>query len=236
MNKQAYLLRRVGAEFLGTYALVTAGCGAIIVNSQTGALSHLGIALSFGLVIAVMIAATGHLSGAHFNPAVTLAFTFIRCFSWREVPLYVSGQLLGAVLGASTLRVLFGLTANLGITLPQGDLMQSLGLEILMTAGLMFVITAVATDSRVPAPLAALAIGASVTLGALWGGPISGASMNPARSFGPALISGVGSHHWIYWLGPIVGAVAGAFAYQMIRLPLHEPDPALAIIQPQVGD
>ena len=236
MNQRDFLLRRVAAEFLGTYALVTTGCGAIIVNSQTGALSHLGIALTFGLVIAVMVAATGHLSGAHFNPAVTLAFAFTRHFSWREVPVYISGQLLGAIFGALTLRGLFRLTANLGTTLPQGDLMQSLGIEFLMTAGLMFVITAVATDTRVPAPLAALAIGASVTLGALWGGPISGASMNPARSFGPALLSGVWYHQWIYWLGPVVGAIAGALAYQMVRLPLLQPESASAIIQPQIGD
>lgn len=114
--------------------------------------------------------------------------------------------------------------------------MQSLGIEFLMSAGLMFVITAVATDTHVPAPLAALAIGASVALGALWGGPISGASMNPARSFGPALLSGVWFHHWIYWLGPVIGAVAGASAYQMIRFPLLEPEPVSAIIEPQVGD
>lgn len=236
MTQREYLLRRVGAEFLGTYALVTTGCGAIIVNSQTGALSHLGIALTFGLVIAVMVAAIGHLSGAHFNPAVTLAFAFIRHFSWREVPLYIGGQLLGATFGAFTLRTLFGMRADLGTTFPQGDVMQSLGLEFLMTAGLMFVITAVATDNRVPVPLAALAIGASVTLGVLWGGPISGASMNPARSFGPAILSGIWSHQWIYWLGPIVGAIAGVFAYQMVRLPLLESEPASAIIQPQIGD
>ena len=236
MNQQAYLLRRVGAELIGTYALVTAGCGAIIVNSQTGALSHLGVALTFGLVITVMIASTGHISGAHFNPAVTVAFAFIRRFAWREVPFYMSGQLLGAILGASTLYALFGVTAGLGTTLPQGDLIQSLGLEFLMTAGLMFVITAVATDTRVPAPLAPLAIGGCVALSALWGGPISGASMNPARSFGPALLSDVWSHQWIYWLGPFVGAVAGAFAYQLIRLPLFEPEPTSAIIQPQIGD
>lgn len=236
MNQRDFLLRRVGAEFLGTYALVTTGCGAIIVNAQIDALSHLGIALTFGLVIAVMVAATGHLSGAHFNPAVTLAFAFIRHFPWREVPFYVGGQLLGAILGASTLRALFGLTSNLGITLPRGDLMQSLGLEFLMTAGLMFVITSVATDTRVPAPLAALAIGASVTLGALWGGPISGASMNPARSFGPALLSGAWSHQWIYWLGPVVGAVAGALAYQMVRLTIFEPEPLSTIVQHQPGD
>lgn len=236
MKQGTYLLRQVGAELLGTYALITTGCGAIIVNSQTGALSHIGIALTFGLVITVMIAATGHISGAHFNPAVTLALAFIRRFPWRDVPLYISGQLLGAILGASTLRVLFGLTANLGATLPQGNLIQSLGLEVLLTAVLMFVITAVATDSRVPIPLAPLAIGATVMLDALWGGPISGASMNPARSFGPALVSGVWSHQWIYWLGPIVGSILGALAYQIIRLPLLQPETLSPNVQQQVGD
>lgn len=236
MKQQAYLLRRVGAELLGTYALVTTGCGAIIVNSQTGSLSHVGVALSFGLGITVMIASTGHLSGAHFNPAVTLALAFIRRFPWGEVPLYISGQLFGAILGAFTLRALFGLSANLGATLPQGDPIQSVVLEFLLTAGLMFVITAVATDPRVPTPLAALSIGATVALGALWGGPISGASMNPARSFGPALVAGVWSYQWIYWLSPIIGAALGALAYQMIRLPLLQSEPTSPTIQPQLGD
>jgi aquaporin NIP len=234
MKPQAYILRRVGAELLGTYALVTTGCGAIVVNSQTGALSHVGVALTFGLVISVMIVATGHLTGAHFNPAVTLAF--IRRFPWDEVPLYIGGQLVGAILGAFTLRILFGQTASLGSTLPVGDPVQSLGMEFLMTAGLMFVITAVATDPRVPTPLAALAIGAPVALGALWGGPISGASMNPARSFGPAVVAGVWSYQWIYWLGPIVDAVLGALAYQMIRLPIIQSEISPSTIQPQVGD
>ena len=236
MKQQAYLPRRVGAELLGTYALVTTGCGAIVVNSQTGALSHVGVALTFGLVITVMIVATGHLSGAHFNPAVTLALASIRRFPWREVPFYVAGQLLGAILGAFTLRLLFGLTASLGATLPQGDPFQSLVLEFLMTAGLMFVITAVATDPRVPTSLAAIAIGATVALGAMWGGPISGASMNPARSFGPALVAGVWAYQWIYWLSPIVGAVLGALAYQMIRSPVLQSELSPSTIQPQLGD
>jgi aquaporin NIP len=127
-----------------------------------------------------MIAALGHFSGAHFNPAVTLAFALVRRFSWPEVPIYVVSQLCGAVSGAFLLQMLFGVTAKLGATLPIADPIQSLGIELLMTAGLMFVIMAVATDPRVPTPLASLAIGATVMLGALWGGPISGASMNPA--------------------------------------------------------
>jgi aquaporin NIP len=211
------LLRRAGAEFVGVYALVAAGCGAIMVNTLTGALTHVGVAVTFGLVILVMIAATGHLSGAHFNPAVTLAFALIRHFPWREVPLYVGAQLLGATSGALTLLFLFGPVANLGATLPSGSVLQSLGLEILLTAVLMFVITSVATDTRAVGQLAALAIGATVTLDALWGGPISGASMNPARSFGPALVSGQWQAHWIYWVGPIVGACLGAGVYQLLR-------------------
>ena len=214
------LLRRTIAEGIGVYAIVTAGCGAIVVNSMTGSLTHVGVALTFGMVVAVMIAAAGHLSGAHFNPAVTVAFALTRHFPWREVPLYATGQLLGAFLGAATLQVLFGPVAHLGATLPAGSAVQSLGLEVLLTAMLMFVIISVATDTRAVGQLAAIAIGATVALDALWGGPISGASMNPARSFGPALMAGVWANHWVYWLGPLVGASIGAFAYQVLRTPM----------------
>jgi aquaporin NIP len=235
-------LRRAGAECIGTYALVTAGCGAIVVNTATGALTHIGIAFTFGLIIMVMIAATGHLSGAHFNPAVTLAFALTRHFPWRDVPLYIGAQLLGAIGGALTLDALFGPIANLGATLPAGSAAQSLGLEVLLSAVLMFVIISVATDTRAVGQLAALAIGATVALDALWGGPISGASMNPARSFGPALIARTWQDHWVYWLGPILGAILGAFAYQFVRTPLsapaaipHTDHEAAAAAQPQIG-
>jgi aquaporin NIP len=211
------LVRRVGAELIGTYALVTAGCGAIVVNSLTGQLTHVGIAMTFGLIIMVMIAATGHLSGAHFNPAVTVAFVLTRHFPWREMPFYVGGQILGAVAGSITLVTLFGPVALLGATLPTGSPLQSFGLEVLLTAVLMFVIISVATDTRAVGQLAALAIGATVALDALWGGPISGASMNPARSFGPALIMGIWQDHWIYWMGPLIGACLGAIVYQVLR-------------------
>jgi aquaporin NIP len=240
MKPQPYLLRRAGAELVGTFALVTTGCGAIIVNDQTGALSHIGVALAFGLIITLMIAATGHVSGAHFNPAVTLALAFIRRFPWREVPAYLSSQLFGAILGAFTLRVVFGLISGLGATLPHTDPIRSLGIEFLMTAGLMFVITAVATGPRVPTPLAAVAIGVAITLGALWGGPISGASMNPARSFGPALVAGVWAYQWIYWISPIFGAAVGTLVYEMIRIPISdlalEHVDRTSSIQTQPGD
>lgn len=220
------LPRRALAEAIGAYALVTAGCGAIIVNTLTGALSHMGVALTFGLIIMVMIAATGHLSGAHFNPAVTVSFALTRHFPWREVPPYVLAQLLGAVTGAATLRVMFGTVAQLGATRPAGSALQSFGLEVLLTAVLMFVIISVATDTRAVGQLAALAIGATVALDALWGGPISGASMNPARSFGPALVAGAWDNQWVYWVGPLLGAPLGAALYQFLRAPLPPAIPA----------
>ncbi|MEO8607170.1 MAG: MIP family channel protein [Chloroflexota bacterium] len=215
MNKA--LLRRTVAELVGTYGLVTAGCGAIMVNSQTHALGHVGVALTFGLIILAMIAALGHISGAHFNPAVTIAFTLTRHFPWREMIWYVGGQVIGAVLGALTLRLLIGDVAQLGATLPSNTPMQSFGLEILLTAVLMLVIISVATDTRAVGTPAAMAIGFTVALDALWGGPISGASMNPARSFGPALVAGVWNDQWIYWIAPVIGAAIGAFLYQFLR-------------------
>jgi len=209
--------RRAVAELVGTFALVTAGCGAIVVNQATGALGHGGVAASFGLVIMVMIAAVGHLSGAHFNPAVTIAFALTRHFEWRDVPTYLLAQLVGAISGAWVLRAAFGTTAGLGATLPAGTTLQALGIEILLSAVLMFVIVSVATDTRAVGQLAAIAIGGTVALDALWGGPVTGASMNPARSFGPALVAGLWRAHWIYWLGPIAGTILGAALYQVLR-------------------
>jgi MIP family channel proteins len=188
-----------------------------MVNAQTGALTHVGVAFTFGLIITVMIAATGHVSGAHFNPAVTIAFAVTRHFPWREVVYYIAAQVSGAVLGALTLRLLIGDAAALGATIPSGSVWQSFGLEVLLSAVLMFVIISVATDTKAIGAPAALAIGFTVMLDAMWGGPISGASMNPARSFGPAFVAGVWSDQWIYWIAPVLGTVIGAVAYQSIR-------------------
>lgn len=217
MDLTLSLWRRSAAECVGTFALVSAGCGAIVVNHVTGSLGHVGVAASFGLVVMVMIAALGHLSGAHFNPAVTVAFALTRHFPWRAVPAYLGGQLLGATAGAWVIRGCFGLDGAVGATFPSGSSSRALGVEILLSAVLMFVITAVATDTRAVGQLAALAIGGTVALDALWGGPVTGASMNPARSFGPALVAGLWRDHWIYWLGPLIGAALGAAVYQGLR-------------------
>jgi aquaporin NIP len=219
MSLPAPLWQRLVSEALGTFGLVAAGCGAVAVHSATGALGTVGIPLAFGLVVFVMVAATGHVSGAHINPAVTVAFAVHRHFPWREVPAYVLAQCAGATLAAGSLRLLFGEAVGASVTRPSGSDLQSLGLEVLLTAMLMFVITAVATDTRAVGELAALAIGATVAVGALWGGPVSGASMNPARSLGPALVAADWTAQWLYWVGPVAGAFLGAGAYELLQAP-----------------
>jgi MIP family channel proteins len=212
------------AEAIGTFALVFAGCGAIMVDATTGALGHPGIAVTFGLVIMAMIYALGHVSGAHFNPAVTLAFAVTRHFPWPRVGLYWAAQVAGAVLAAVALRASLGDVADLGATAPAGSDAQSFVWEIVLTFLLMLVIMAVATDTRAVGEAAAIAIGGTVALGALFGGPVSGASMNPARSLGPALVGGELGALWIYLLAPPLGAVAAAIVYQLLRS--DEPSPA----------
>jgi MIP family channel proteins len=204
---------------IGTFGLVFAGTGAITIDAVTGGgVGHIGVGLTFGLIIMTMIYAVGHVSGAHFNPAVTIAFTATRHFPPRRVPPYLAAQLTGAVLASLTLRGLFGTAGRLGTTVPHGSDGQSLLLETILTFFLMFVIMAVATDVRAVGQAAAIAIGGAVGLEALFAGPISGASMNPARSLAPALVSGTWDAQWIYVLGPLAGALAGAVAYTLIRL------------------
>jgi MIP family channel proteins len=211
------LARALAAEAIGTFALVFAGCGAIMVDAKTGELGHVGVAISFGLVIMVMIYALGHVSGAHFNPAVTFSFAFTRHFPRRQILPYWAAQLVGALGAAAILRESLGDVARIGATTPSGSSAQAFLWEAVLTFFLMLVIMAVATDTRAVGEAAAIAIGATVGLDAMFGGPISGASMNPARSLGPAIVAADLGSAWLYVVAPLLGATAGALAYTVIR-------------------
>jgi aquaporin NIP len=211
--------RRALAEGLAAFALVFAGCGAIVSDAQyDAALGTVGIGLVFGLTIMAMVYATGHLSGAHINPAVTIAFALTRHLPAREAGAYITGQVTGAILAALLLLAVWpDQPAELGATVPSVGSGSALVYEVVLTAILMFVIMAVATDTRAVGPAAAIAIGGAVGLDAIFGGPITGASMNPARSLGPALASGTWTDFWIYLAGPVAGAAVGALGYQLVR-------------------
>jgi MIP family channel proteins len=211
------LVRALVAEAIGTFALVFAGCGAIMVDAKTHQLGHIGVAFTFGLVIMFGIYAVGHISGAHFNAAVTFAFALTRHFPWPRACAYWSAQFLGAVVAAAVLRGSLGNIANVGATYPSGSNAQSFLWELVMSAFLMFVVLAVATDTRAVGEAAAIAIGGTIGLDAMFGGPISGASMNPMRSLGPGLVSGDLHAIWIYLLAPLVGTAVGGLAYQFVR-------------------
>ena len=195
-----------------------------MVDAKTHALGHVGVAITFGLVIMAMIYAVGHISGAHFNPAVSFAFAISRHFPWPRLAGYWTAQLLGALAAAAILRGSLGNLAHTGATLPSGSQAQSFLWEFVLTFFLMLVIMAVATDTRAVGEAAAIAIGGTVGLDAMFGGPISGASMNPARSFGPALVSGELHALWLYIAAPLAGATLGALVYEFIRAD-PEPEP-----------
>ena len=216
-------MKKYLAEALGTFALVFVGTGAIMVNDVTnGSITHVGIALSFGLVIMTMIYAYGEVSGAQFNPAVTVGFTIARGFPRSEALRYILSQVVGALLASALLLGMFPDHATLGSTLPSGSALQSLIFEIVMTFFLMIVILGVTSGTKEKGIVAGIAIGAAIALDALFGGPISGASMNPARSFAPALLSGNFGTFWIYLIGPVLGAALAALASRY----LHSRNPA----------
>jgi aquaporin NIP len=220
------LARRAAGEAIGTFALVFAGCGAIVTDAERhGALGTVGIGLVFFLVLLAAIGALGHVSGAHFNPGVSLSFFLTRHLPARDLGAYWLAQFAGAALAGLLLLVIWpGHPADLGATMPSIAVGRALLLEAVLTAFLMLVITSVATDTRAVGAPAALAIGAAVGLAAIAFGPLTGASLNTARSFGPALASGQWHDFWIYVVGPLAGAPLGALGYQWVRGQRNESD------------
>lgn len=221
-------LRRAGAEALGTFFLVLIGPGAAMVDAYSaGQLGTVGIGLAFAFVVTAMIYALGHLSGAHINPAVTLGFWSVGRFPSGEVVPYIVAQCSGGVAASLVLRATLGPVGNLGATLPRISVPSAFVIEWLLSFALMFVIMAVATDDRVAGGFAAIAVGLTVGFCALMGGPITGASMNPARSLGPAVVGGLWQGHWLYWVAPVSGMMAAGWTYDFLRRAdrgtLHNP-------------
>ena len=211
------MMKKYFAEFIGTFALVFCGTGAIVINEVTnGSVSHVGIAITFGLIVMAMIYAFGSISGAHINPAVTIAFSFTDRFDRKALLGYIIAQLLGAFLASGILRFLFPENIGLGATLPFGALQQTFILEVILTYFLMLVILFVSDDKSVN-QFTGIAVGATVMLEAMFAGPITGASMNPARSIAPAIVSGNISELWVYILAPILGAILASFTWKVLK-------------------
>jgi len=235
MNVASIDPRRALAEGVGTFFLVLIGPGAAAVNAHSGgAIGHAGVALAFAFVVMAMITALGHLSGAHINPAVTIAFWSVGRFPRREVAGYVAAQCAGAVAAGFALRAFVAASVTASATTPRIAVGGAFALEFLLSLVLMLVIMAVATDARVPAGFAALGVGLTVGFCAMMGGPLTGASMNPARSLGPAVAAGVWSAHWIYWIAPVTGTIAGAWLYDLLR-PTGVPPMRDAGFRPPLG-
>ena len=213
-------MKKLAAEFIGTFALVFAGTGAMVIDeTSNGAVTHVGVALTFGLIVLAMIYTVGDISGAHLNPAVSLGFFAARRFQLGEVMPYIASQCTGALVASGLLRVLFPQNALLGSTIPAGSAMQSFVLELILTALLMFAILSVSTGAAEKGITVGIVVGAVIGLEAMFAGPICGASMNPARSLAPAIISGHLQQLWIYLIAPIIGAVVGVLGCRCVREP-----------------
>lgn len=211
-------MKKYMSEFIGTFALVFCGTGAIIINQETGGvISHAGIAATFGLIVMCMIYTFGEISGAHFNPAVTIGFSLAGKFERREIMPYIGSQIAGAFLATFILRFLFPTNQDLGSTLPAGSQMQSFVLEIILTYLLMLVILNVSQVSKETGLFAGIAIGGTVLLEAMFAGPICGASMNPVRSLSPAVVSGNLTDLWIYIFAPVIGVVLTVFTWHFLK-------------------
>jgi aquaporin NIP len=211
-------MKRYISEFIGTFAMIFCGTGAMTINEVTGGdVTHVGIAMTWGLIVMAMIYAFGETSGAHFNPAVSIAFAYAKKFSWREVPKYILAQVLGAFAASLLLWFLFPSSEILGATIPTVDVWRAFVLEFLLTFFLMVVIINVSTGSKEIGAVAGIAIGAVVLLEAMFAGPITNASMNPARSIAPAFVSGNLQHLWMYIIAPILGALLAVVSCKMVK-------------------
>ena len=211
-------MKKYIAEFIGTFSMVFCGTGAMTINEVTGGdVTHVGIAITWGFIVIAMIYAFGDVSGAHFNPAVTIAFAFAKKFSWKEVPKYIIVQILGAILASFILWILFPTSEYYGATLPTIDVWRAFVLEILLAFFLMLTIINVSTGSKEIGVIAGIAIGGVVLLEAMFAGPITKASMNPARSIAPALVSGHLEHLWLYILAPVLGALLAVISCKLVK-------------------
>ncbi len=211
-------MRTYISESIGTFSLVFCGTGAMTINEVTGGdVTHVGIAITWGLIVMAMIYAFGEISGAHLNPAVTIAFAYAKKFEWKEVPKYIIAQCIGAIFASSILLFLFPDSEFLGGTLPSIDAFRAFVLETLLTYFLMVVIINVSTGSKEIGTMAGIAIGGVVLLEAMFAGPVTKASMNPARSLGPALLSGHWEHQWLYFTAPIVGALLAVMTCKLVK-------------------
>ncbi|XP_071694678.1 aquaporin NIP2-1-like [Rutidosis leptorrhynchoides] len=227
-----FFLRKVVAEMVATFLLVFVSCGcAALGTSNEPKVSQLGISVASGLIVTVMIYAVGHISGAHMNPAVTIAFATVRHFPWKQVPFYAAAQLTGSIAASFALKTLLKTTKYIGVTTPSGTDLQALIMEIVVTFTMMFVTSAVATDSKAVGELAGIAVGSAVCINSILAGPISGGSMNPARSIGPAIASNTYKGIWVYIVGPMTGTLSGATCYSFIRATNEHADHSISSLK-----
>jgi aquaporin Z len=211
-------MKKYISEFIGTFSMIFCGTGAMTINEVTGGdVTHVGIAITWGLIVMAMIYAFAETSGAHFNPAVTIAFAYAKKFAWNEVPKYIIAQILGGILASLILWFLFPASENLGATIPSVDVWRAFVLELLLTFFLMLVIINVSTGSKEIGVVAGIAIGSVVLLEAMFAGPITNASMNPARSIAPAIIAGKLQHLWMYIVAPILGALLAVVSCRLVK-------------------